>query len=59
MIHSAISSTQNRWFLFDERLYFVARGCLLSLDLKFEAFDDEHEFRSRRESTPQNKQRGY
>lgn len=55
MIHSAISSTQNRWFLLDERLCFVARWCLLSLDLKFEAFDDEHAFRSRRESRPQKK----
>ena len=57
MIHSVTSSTQNPWFFHDDRLLFVARCCLLSLDLKLEAFDDEHEVRSRRESAPRNKLR--
>ena len=41
----------------DHRLLFAARCCLLSLELKREAFDDEHEVRSRRESAPRNKLR--
>ena len=57
MIRSASSPTQNRWFFQDDRLRFAARCCLLSLDLKLEAFDDEHEVRSRRESAPRNKLR--
>ena len=57
MIHSATSSTQNRWFFHDHRLLFAARCCILSLELKREAFDDEHEVRSRRESAPRNKLR--
>ena len=57
MIRSATSSTQNRWFFHDYRLLFAAQCCLLSLDLRLEAFDDEHEVRSRRESAPRNKLR--
>ena len=43
MIHSPTSSTQNPWFFHDDRLLFVVRHCLLCLDSKLEAFDDEHE----------------
>ena len=59
MIHSVTSSSQNPWFFHDDRLLFAARCCPLdlSLDLKLEAFDDEHEVRSRRESAPRNKLR--
>ena len=53
----APASSQNRWFFHDDRLLLAARYCLLSLDLKLEAVDDEHEDRSRRESTPRNKLR--
>lgn len=52
-----IFNTESIWFYHDDRLLFVARYCLLSLDLKLEAFDDEHEVRSRRESAPRDKLR--